>query len=684
MRKKVLLLMSTLLAAAPVASVVSASSQSTVVPAAQTAKELALKIVAEYGVSGIQYALRDHGAVVLSDSAGVYDKATKAPVTKDTMFGIGSTSKMFVTAAAMKLADMHRIDIDKPLTAYVKDFKMADERYKKITPRMLMNHSSGLYGSHFEDGFLFDDNDTEAHDDLLARLRSDRLKADPGAFSVYCNDGFQLLEIMIERVSGLSYSEFLRTHFSGPLGLSATKTPRDSFDRSRLARTYLPQSEQALPVENVNLIGTGGIYSTAEEVSKFGDVLIGNRTDLLSEHSVKAMQSHEYRKGFWVPEETNSFNYGLGWDAVQLAPFDDYGITALSKGGDTTMYHASLITLPEHDLSMAVLSSGGASSYNSLLATKTLLAYAKDKGIIDEILPDPTFEPAVKAEMPADLEAYAGLYVTWGQLVDVQFKNGEIVPELSDGFSPPQKFMYTGNGQFKNKSGNATVSFERAENGKTYLKFVGYESVPGIGQSVTATYSHQKLDRNPLDLATKKVWDARNGKTYYPLDEKITAVGYLVPSFMTKQFAVNTDYGYASGAKIVSGNRAVNVVQMPIMHGRDTIDLNFYTKQQKEYLTIGAQAYIREDAIPVFTLGSGTIRLRHDQAAWFKIDKKLANRELIVKVPASGGFAVYDAKGATVHYSKVHHKDSVVLPEGGLIVFGGKQGDVFNLKVKKN
>ncbi|MFC4099406.1 serine hydrolase domain-containing protein [Paenibacillus xanthanilyticus] len=679
MKKKVLLFMSTLLAAAPV---VSASSQSTEASVEQTAKELALKIVSDYGVSGIQYALRDHGAVVLLDGAGVHDKATKAPVTKDTMFGIGSTSKVYVTAAAMKLADRGLIDIDKPLTTYVKDFKMADERYKNITPRMLMNHSSGLYGSHFEDGFLFDDNDTEAHDELLDRLRSGRLKADPGAFSVYCNDGFQLLEIMIERVSGLSYSKFLQTHFSLPLGLNATKTPRDSFDRDRLASVYLPPSEQALPVENVNLIGTGGIYSTAEEVSKFGDVLIGNRTDLLSEKSVKAMQSHEYRKGFWVPEETNSFNYGLGWDAVQLAPFDEYGITALSKGGDTTMYHASLITLPEHDLSMAVLSSGGSSIYNSILATKTLLAYAKTKGIIDEILPDKTFEPAVKVDMPTDLQAYAGLYVTLGQMVDVQFKNGEIVPELSDGFSPPQKFMYTGNGQFKSNDGSATVSFERADNGKTYMKFIGYASVPGIGQSAMATYSHQKLDRNPLDQATKQAWEARNGKTYYPLDEKITAIGYLTPSFMTKQFEVNTDFGYASGTKIISGNKAVNVAQMPIMHGRDTFDLNFYTKQQKEYLTIGGQAYIREDAIPTFTLGSGTLRLHNDQAAWFKIDKKFANRQIIVKAPASGGFAVYDAKGATVHFSKVHHKDSVVLPEGGLLVFGGNKGDVFSMKVK--
>ncbi|MBU7321136.1 serine hydrolase domain-containing protein, partial [Paenibacillus oleatilyticus] len=149
-----------------------------------------------------------------SDNAGVKDKASKAPITKDTMFGIGSISKMHVSAATMILADANKIDIDKPLTTYIKDFKMADERYKKITPRMLMNHASGLYGSHFPNSTLLDDNDTKLHDELLIKLQSEHLNANPGEFSVYCNDGFGLLEIMIERVSGMSYTEFLAKYVS--------------------------------------------------------------------------------------------------------------------------------------------------------------------------------------------------------------------------------------------------------------------------------------------------------------------------------------------------------------------------------------------------------------------------------------------------------------------------------------
>ncbi|WP_068776861.1 serine hydrolase [Paenibacillus sp. FJAT-26967] len=681
MKKMVSVLLTAMLLTVPVTS---AFAQTTQDPVKEKAKTLASKIVSDYGVSGIQYAIKDHGSVVLSGGAGVQDKAAETPVTKDTMFGIGSVSKLYVTAAAMKLADSNQIHIDKPLTTYLKEFKMADERYKKITPRMLMNHSSGLYGSHYENGFLLDDNDARTHDELLSKLRSEHLKADPGEFSVYCNDGFQLLEILVERVTGLSYSEFLNKHFTTPLDLSFTKTPRDSFDRSRLAKTYVPGIDQALPVENVNLIGTGGIYSTAEEVSKFAEVLIGNRTDLLSEKSVKAMQSHEYRKGLWVPEKTNTINYGLGWDAVKLAPFDDYGITALSKGGDTQMYHANLTTLPEHDISVAVLSSGGASVYNSIMTSNILLEYLKAKGIIKEILPEKTFQPAVKTDMPPDLQAYSGIYGFVGTTLNLEIKNGEIDLPAMGGLTPPEKFVYTGKGEFKNKQGNITLSFDRAKNGKTYLKFNRYLDVPGLGQTVMVTYDYQKLDPNPLDKKTKKVWEQRNGKRYYALEEKITSVGYLNQALLAREINVDSDHGYASGTKIVNKNKAVNVSAVPVMNGRDAFDLNFYNVNQKEYVNIGGQSYISEDAIKALPEGNSPICIipSNGQAVWYKIDKKSANKVINVQAPASGGFAVYDAKGVLVNFSKVSSTHSAVLPEGGLIVFGGKAGDVFKMNMK--
>ncbi|MFS0841095.1 serine hydrolase domain-containing protein [Paenibacillus sp. 1P03SA] len=665
--------------------VTTASAQTNPVPVKERAQALASKLLSDYGVSGLQYAIMDKGSIVLSDSAGVYDKASKAPITKDTMFGIGSISKMHVSAAAMMLADANKIDMDKPLTTYIKDFKMADERYKKITPRMLMNHASGLYGTHYSNSSLFDDNDTKVHDDLLIKLQSEHLKSDPGEYSVYCNDGFDLLEIMIERVSGISYTEFLAKYVSKPLNLNSTKTPLDQFDRERLAKAYFPTMDQALPIENINAIGSGGIYSTAEEVTKFAEILIGNRTDVLSEQSAKAMQSPEYKKGIWVSEKTNTFNYGLGWDAVSLAPFDDYGITALSKGGDTGNYHGSLITIPKYNISMAVLSSGGSSLYNLSFTSNVLLEYLKEQGHIKEILPEKIFKPSLKVNMPSELQSYAGLYGTVGSTLNIEIKNGEIdLPAQLGGIIPPQKYVYTGDGQFKSGDGSVTVSFDKQTNGETYVKLNAYTNFPGLGQFMNVLYAYQKLDSNPLHFAAKKVWENRNEKNYYLLDEKINSGSYLSYPMLTKKISVDLDHGYASGTKIVDENKAVNAVEIPIMMGRDAFDLNFYKEGRTEYLKIDGSTYISEDAIqPIYKGNHSLCRIpSNGQARWYKINGDTANRVMNVQTPAGGGFAVYDKNGIPVNFSKASDNHSVVLPEDGMIVFGGKAGDVFKIELK--
>ncbi|MGF9696870.1 serine hydrolase domain-containing protein [Paenibacillus sp. MABNR03] len=649
------------------------------------AERLAAQIVQNYGVTGLQYAIMDEGEIILSDGVGFHDKASQKPVDKDSMFGIGSVSKMVVTAATMMLVDSGKVDLDQPLTSYIKDFEMADDRYTQITPRMLMNHSSGLYGTHYGNSMLFDDNDTRNHDELLLKLKSEKLKSKPGAYSVYCNDGFQLLEILVERVSGLSYSEYIAKFISNPLHLEATKTPLDSFDREQLSETYWPTMETKLPVENANILGTGGIYSTAEELSRFAEVLIGNRPDILSESSAKSMQNHEYRQGIWVSEERNTFNYGLGWDAVALAPFSDYGITALTKGGDTMLYHASLITIPEHDISMAVLSSGGSSIYNQMFASKVLLEVLEDQGIIEEIQPDQKFSTPDKVKMPTELTAYSGLYGTVGTTLDIDIKNSEIkLPALQGGLIPEQTYVYTGEGQFTSPDGSVKVSFEKERNDKVYVKVLANITLPGLGQTVMNTYDFQKLEHNTLDTATKEKWAARNGSKYYALDEKITSIFYLLPSMLIKNLSVDAENGYANGTRVVDPDHAVNVAEIPVMNGRDAFDLQLYSKNGAEFLIQDGQEYIAEDAItPIFAGKTGVTTIpSNGQARWYAIGSSSANKSLTVDSPGNGGYAVYNEKGEVVHFSVATNQQSTQLPKGGFIVFGGEAGDVFKIHLK--
>lgn len=197
-------------------------------------------------------------------------------------------------------------------------------------------------------------------------------------------------------------------------------------------------------------------------------------------------------------------------------------------------------------------------------------------------------------------------------------------------------------------------------------------------------YEYQKLDPNPLNDTTKKVWEHRNGKSYYALDEKITSGFYLAPQVLNKKISVDVEHGYANGTKIVDENQAVNAVEIPIMYGRDVLDLKFYTLNRTEYVMVNSQSYISEDAIQPIYAGNSSISSIpfNGQAVWYKIDEKSANRAMTVEAPSSGGFAVYDGKGNVVNFSKASNNHSVVLPESGMIVFGGKAGDVFQINLK--
>ncbi len=319
------------------------------------------------------WAVWQDGKIVSSGSQRAKEEGGFEPLdTESPVYGAGSVSKIYTTVAVMQLAEDGKLDLDQPVVRYLPGFKMADPRYKDVTVRMLLNHSSGLMGSTFTSGMLFGDPTPAATDKLLDRLASQRLKADPGAFSVYCNDGFTLAELVVEAVSGMSFEEYLRAEIFKPAGLEETYFPADQFE-SRRADIYQAGDKRPLPKDCLGVVGAGGLYATAEDLAAFGGAL--TKQGLLKKSSLDAMAAPEYAKGLWPDEEgSDALSYGLGWDCVEWYPFSVNGITALVKGGDTQYYHAGLVVLPEYKLAAAVLSSGGVSTYNEMAASQMLLA----------------------------------------------------------------------------------------------------------------------------------------------------------------------------------------------------------------------------------------------------------------------------------------------------------------------
>lgn len=651
---------------------------------AKKAQQLADVLTSIYGATSVQYALIDDGEIVLSGNSGVYSKEDKAAVTKDTMYGIGSISKMFAAAAVMKLTEEGKVDLDTPVIKYLPEFKMADKRYKNITVRMLLNHSSGLMGSTFGNTMLFDDADTVSMDNLLDELKTQRLKAAPGAYSVYCNDGFSLAQLLVEKVSKKSFSEFMAEEFSAPLALKNTKTPLDKFDRAQLAKTYQTGSDDALPVENLHAIGAGGIYSSAEDLCRFAQAFLYNdEGKVLSDKTAAAMAENEYLKGIWCPDQDSSFCYGLGWDSVNTYPFTEYGIKALVKGGDSTLYHGSLVVLPEKGMAMAVLSSGGSSSYNQMMIQTVLLNALLAKGSIAAIQPDKTFELPEKAEMPASVKENAGYYAYIGGIFIAEINDNGVLSLKID--SRTETFVYTGDGKFTSADGSATVSFEKESNGNTYFYVHAYGPYPYLGQTAAGSYQGQKITDNVLSKKVKAAWEKRDGKMYFALEEKYSSEAYAFAIPATAIQLSKDVKGYVFSAKIINDNLAQMQYEIPSMLGRDLTDFAFTTKNKVEYLDIRSALYISEDAVkPIATKASFTVTIGKDgYAQWFTIGDKSEKKTIRVSVPKKASFSVYDKDGNCVYNSMITGIRKVTLPKDGYIVFAGEKDTKFTVKYVK-
>ncbi|MGG4404213.1 serine hydrolase domain-containing protein [Paenibacillus amylolyticus] len=649
--------------------------------------EKAKLLTETYGTTSLQYALIDGGEIVVSGQTGKNDINDKVPLTSNTVYGIGSTSKMMLTAAVMKLVDEGKIDLDAPVVNYMPDFKMKDNRYKQITPRMLLNHSSGLLGTSTSNATLYGDNDTYSHDTFLEQLANQNLKADPGEYSVYSNDGFTLAEILVERVSGIGYTAFIHKYFTEPLDMKHTKTPQDVVNPSDMAAIYSPFYEGPLPKENYNIIGTGGLYSTAEDLVKFSRIFTGEVDGILSSKSVEAMAQEEYKRGMWPEDSDTLMSYGLGWDSVNLFPFNEYGIKAVMKGGDTLSYQSSLVVLPEYNMAAAVISSGGSSLTNNFIANELLLSALEEKGVIKERKPEKTFGVPVKANMPKEVSKYAGIYGGNNSVMKIKInKAGQMtVSSLTAPSNPAQEYTYTADGTFVNNEGTDKLKFVVEKNGKTYLWSRSYISVPGLGQLAFSEYNGEKLEANKLSKEINAAWAKRDGKKYYLVNEKYTSMLYLNATSILPIQLNKENPGYMSNNKIIGANEAANQLQIPGTAGRDTMDIHFSKKNGGEYLTFSGYVYASEEMVkPIYSGKRSATTIQADgYAKWFSVPATAKGKVMTVKLPANGAFAVYDQTGICINHSVVSGKNNVVLPENGRIVFAGEVGSKFEISLKK-
>jgi CubicO group peptidase (beta-lactamase class C family) len=628
------------------------------------------QVMNETNATAISVAMSDGKGTLWSEAFGVTDKTDNNSANASTMFCIASVSKMVATVAAMILVDRELISLDIPLINYIPDFSMASPEYRDITVRMLLNHSSGFPGT--------DERNVKTvapYTGLAAQMKQglkyQRLKHAPGFMNVYCNDGFTMIENLVQAVTGKSYPDFVRDEIFIPLGMTRSKFATEAFPDKSFA---LPHTgSKPLAYAYFNMSASGGLYSTAEDMVKLAAMLLNGGTygsrRILSEKAVAAM-GVDQTLGTFNPYPSDSARYGLGWDTVAHPALKAAGIKGWFKGGDYSSYGAALLVAPDDGLAVVVIgvSNNMSSSGAAQIAEKTLLAALVEQGriaalpeVICKDKPLPTQSPS-----DGDIAQYDGSYSNATDRFRFSFQPDRTI-EMSSLVNGAWKSAYQGlklrsDGWYA--ADNDAVSAVRfvSENGRSYFVM---RQASGNGYYANETMAAEKL---PARQAVSDAWRTRMGESWLRVNDNYYAAcpdadpdprlsmstPAALPGYMLAGGQILRDMSPASTSRLDG-----MILLIPQSQGRDLMDLAVENWEGQEWLRFGSFLYRPLSGVPSLATGQNTVTIGSDgfsewrkagasgsitvngAAAWKLLDNEFAR----VASGAGDGSASYSGAG---------------------------------------
>ncbi|NED96275.1 serine hydrolase [Phytoactinopolyspora alkaliphila] len=315
------------------------------------------ELAEKYKVPGAALGIA-HGDQTVELAYGLTNVDTGVEVTTDTVFQIGSVSKVWTASVVMALVDAGKLDLDEPVVTYLPELVLADpEATARVTMRHLLTHTSGIDGDFFLDTGRGDEC-LERYVDALAGLP---LNHPLGATWSYCNAGFVIAGRVIEKLTGQSWDNAMRDLLYTPLGLSRTVTlPEDALlHRTAVGHVHEGDEEpRRAPVWVLprSLGPAGLISSSVSDVLAFArmhlnDGVAADGTRVLTAESAAAMRDEQVR----LPDPyTLADSWGLGWFRL-----DWNGTRLIGHDGNTIGQSAFLRILPEQDVAVTLLTNGG-------------------------------------------------------------------------------------------------------------------------------------------------------------------------------------------------------------------------------------------------------------------------------------------------------------------------------------
>ncbi|HKH45230.1 MAG TPA: serine hydrolase domain-containing protein [Thermoanaerobaculia bacterium] len=256
----------------------------TTVAAAPTVPAQLDLILKDYGradAPGVSVLVALDGKVLYRKAFGLANLEERTPITTATNFRLASVTKQFTAAAVLLLAERGKLSLDDPLTRFFPGFARAAHGVKV---RHLLGHTSGLldYEELIPSGTTVPLKDKDVLD-LVGK--EDRLYFAPGSQFRYSNTGYTLLALIVEKVSGRPFAQFLEKNIFDPLGMAGTVAYEEGISTvARRAYGYserdgerdgrFERTDQSL---TSSVLGDGGIYSSVEDLWRWDQALYGTR-----------------------------------------------------------------------------------------------------------------------------------------------------------------------------------------------------------------------------------------------------------------------------------------------------------------------------------------------------------------------------------------------------------------------
>lgn len=284
------------------------------------------------------------GKPIFAEAYGLADRESKTANKLDTQFRIGSMNKMFTATAVLQLAQAGKLKLTDTLATILPDYPNADLA-SKVTVHHLLTHTGGtgdIFGPEFEKNRL----KLRTLQDYVTLYGKRALKFEPGSRWEYSNYGFLLLGVIVEKVSGKTYYDYVRENIFKPAGMTRTDSLPE--EEKVAARSTGYMRREGLWTPNTDTLpwrGTsaGGGYSTVEDLARFADALRTHKllnaeyTSLLTTGKVETGPNGKYAYGFMDRNDDGVHWFGHGGGApgmngeLKIFPDSGYVVAVLAN-----------------------------------------------------------------------------------------------------------------------------------------------------------------------------------------------------------------------------------------------------------------------------------------------------------------------------------------------------------------